>query len=71
MPGAQVGLPALLALLAGGACCAPLLLIWLGLPIAGAVAGIAPVLIPASALLLVAGLWGLARSLDKYPTSAA
>lgn len=65
-PGARVGLVAALpALLAGGACCAPVLLIWLGLPIAGAVAGIAPLLIPASALLLLVGLWGLARSLTR------
>lgn len=54
-------LAALPALLAGGACCAPLLLIWLGLPIAGTVAGVAPWLIPLSVVLLLAGLIGLAR----------
>ncbi|EPC01141.1 hypothetical protein L861_11240 [Litchfieldella anticariensis FP35 = DSM 16096] len=60
---AGVGLfAAVPALLAGGACCAPLVLIWLGLPIAGAVASIAPLLIPVAIALLLAGLWGLARS---------
>jgi hypothetical protein len=52
------------ALLAGGACCAPLVLIWLGLPIAGAAASLAPVLIPLAVLLLLAGLWGMAQQLD-------
>ncbi|GGX86524.1 hypothetical protein GCM10007160_12310 [Litchfieldella qijiaojingensis] len=62
--GASAGFfAAIPALLAGGACCAPLVLIWLGLPIAGAVAGIAPVLIPAAIVLLLVGLWGLSRSL--------
>lgn len=61
---AGVGLfAAVPALLAGGACCAPLVLIWLGLPIAGGVASIAPLLIPVAIALLLAGLWGLARSL--------
>ncbi|SDL37329.1 hypothetical protein SAMN05192555_10451 [Franzmannia pantelleriensis] len=45
------------ALLAGGACCAPLILIWLGLPIAGALAGMAPYLVPGALLLLSVGLW--------------
>jgi hypothetical protein len=57
-------LAAIPALLAGGACCAPLVLIWLGLPIAGAVASLAPLLIPLAVLLLLAGLWGMARWLD-------
>lgn len=47
------GLPALLA---GGACCAPLALIWLGLPLAGALASLTPWLIPLAALLLLASL---------------
>ncbi|MBD3895688.1 hypothetical protein IEI94_07460 [Halomonas sp. ML-15] len=45
------------ALLAGGACCAPLILIWVGLPIAGIVAGVAPLLMPVALLILTAGLW--------------
>lgn len=57
-------LAAIPALLAGGACCAPLVLIWLGLPIAGAVASLSPLLIPLALLLLIAGLWGMARRLD-------
>ncbi|MCG6658127.1 hypothetical protein HOP52_10205 [Halomonas campisalis] len=57
-------LAAIPALLAGGACCAPLVLIWLGLPIAGAVASLAPVLIPLAVVLLLAGLWGMASRLD-------
>ncbi|MFY0992080.1 hypothetical protein [Halomonas sp. C05BenzN] len=52
------------ALLAGGACCAPLVLIWLGLPIAGTLASLAPMLIPVAALLLLGGLWGMARRLE-------
>lgn len=60
--GASAGLFASIpALLAGGACCAPLILIWLGLPIAGAVASITPVLIPVALLLLLAGLWRMAK----------
>ncbi|ATJ83922.1 hypothetical protein ACFPTY_12905 [Halomonas beimenensis] len=51
------GLPALLA---GGACCAPLLVIWLGLPIAGSLAVLAPWLVPLSCLALLLGLWRLA-----------
>lgn len=51
------GLPALLA---GGACCAPLLVIWLGLPIAGGLAVLAPWLVPLSCLALLLGLWRLA-----------
>ena len=57
-------LAALPALLAGGACCAPLVLIWLGLPIAGAVASLAPILIPVSLLLLCVALWVMAKRLD-------
>ncbi|MFC3282695.1 hypothetical protein [Litchfieldella rifensis] len=65
-PVANTGLLAALpALLVGGACCAPLVLIWLGLPIAGAVVSITPVLVPASLLLLLVGLWALARSLEN------
>lgn len=62
-------LAAIPALLAGGACCAPLVLIWLGLPIAGAVVSLAPVLIPVAILLLVAGLAGMARQLEVVGTS--
>lgn len=51
------------ALLAGGACCAPLALIWLGLPLAGALASISPWLIPLAALLLLASLVYLTRAL--------
>ncbi|WP_416137770.1 hypothetical protein ACM26W_14970 [Halomonas sp. HK25] len=57
-------LAAIPALLAGGACCAPLVLIWLGLPIAGAVASLSPLLIPLAVLLLLVGLWGMARRLE-------
>ncbi len=49
-------LSSLPALLAGGACCAPLALIWLGLPLAGALASLTPWLIPLAALLLLASL---------------
>ncbi|RDB43961.1 hypothetical protein DU490_04500 [Halomonas sp. DQ26W] len=56
--GSSTGLLALVpAFLAGGACCAPLILIWLGLPIAGALAGVTPLLVPVALLLLVVGLW--------------
>lgn len=54
------GLAALPALLAGGACCAPLVVIWLGLPIAGSLAVLAPWLIPLSCLALLVGLARLA-----------
>lgn len=57
------------ALLAGGACCAPLMLIWLGLPIAGTVASLAPVLLPGAALMLSVGLWRISRRLA--PSSAS
>ncbi|MCE8041525.1 hypothetical protein HOP60_05055 [Halomonas daqingensis] len=57
-------LGALPALLAGGACCAPLLLIWLGLPFAGALASLAPMLLPVAVLLLLLGLWSAARRLE-------
>ncbi|MDI5934586.1 hypothetical protein [Halomonas kalidii] len=50
-------LGAIPALLAGGACCAPMVLIWLGLPIAGGLASLTPLLVPVALLLLVAGLW--------------
>lgn len=59
--GLMPALAPLPALLAGGACCAPLVVIWLGLPIAGALAGIAPWLVPLGLTLLLAGLVGLAR----------
>ncbi|MBW6389828.1 hypothetical protein [Billgrantia antri] len=57
------------ALLAGGACCAPLLLIWLGLPFAGALASLAPMLLPGAALLLLIGLWGMARRMAQVDDS--
>jgi len=57
-------LGALPALLAGGACCAPLVLIWVGLPIAGTVASLAPVLLPGAALMLAVGLWRISRRLE-------
>lgn len=53
------------ALLAGGACCAPLALIWLGLPIAGVLASLTPLLVPVALLLLVAGLWLSLRRLVR------
>lgn len=56
-------LSSLPALLAGGACCAPLALIWLGLPLAGALASITPWLIPLATLLLLASLAYLAMAL--------
>ncbi|MBF8221488.1 hypothetical protein [Halomonas sp. 328] len=57
-------LAAIPALLVGGACCAPLVLIWLGLPIAGAVVGLTPLLIPLALVLMLAGLWVMSRRLD-------
>ncbi len=64
--GSNLGLLAVLpGLLAGGACCAPLLVIWLGLPVAGAVAGLAPLLVPAALLLLLVGLWLGLRQLAR------
>ncbi|MCL7940247.1 hypothetical protein M8009_08025 [Halomonas sp. ATCH28] len=56
-------LSSLPALLAGGACCAPLALIWLGLPLAGALASLTPWLIPLAALLLLASLAYLTKVL--------
>ncbi|MFY0992269.1 hypothetical protein [Halomonas sp. C05BenzN] len=56
-------LSSLPALLAGSACCAPLVLIWLGLPLAGALASITPWLIPLATLLLLASLAYLAMAL--------
>lgn len=65
--GSGVGLLAALpGLLAGGACCAPLLLVWLGLPVAGAVAGLAPLLLPLALLLMSVGLWVGLRQLAEY-----
>ncbi|TLF51766.1 hypothetical protein FEI13_07430 [Halomonas urmiana] len=61
-PGGSL-LAALPALLAGGACCAPMLLIWLGLPLAGALIPVLPWLLPLAALLLLASLLILARRL--------
>lgn len=55
------------ALLLGGACCAPLVLIWLGLPLAGAVAGVMPILLPLAVVAMLVGLWRLARRLDRPP----
>ena len=54
------GLAALPALLVGGACCVPLLAVWLGLPIAGGLAVLAPWLIPLAYLALLLGLVRLA-----------
>lgn len=45
------------ALVAGGACCAPALIILLGLPGLGALAGLFDWLIPISIILLVASRW--------------
>ncbi|SFT39555.1 hypothetical protein [Halomonas saccharevitans] len=56
-------LAALPALLAGGACCAPMVLIWLGLPLAGVLIPVLPWLLPLAALLLLASLGMLARRL--------
>lgn len=56
-------LSSLPALLAGGACCAPLVLIWLGLPLAGALASMTPWLIPLATLLLLASLVYLTMAL--------
>ncbi|MDR5865534.1 hypothetical protein [Halomonas koreensis] len=53
-------LAGLSALLAGGACCAPLLAIWLGLPLAGGLAVLAPWLVPLAYAALALGLWRLA-----------
>lgn len=64
--GTLAGIPALLA---GGACCAPLALIWLGLPIAGTVASISPFLVPLALVMLLAVLWRLARVLAPLPPS--
>lgn len=64
--GSSTGLLAAVpALLAGGACCAPIVLIWLGLPIAGVLAGLTPLLVPVALLLLVAGLWLSLRRLVR------
>ncbi|MDZ7851105.1 MAG: hypothetical protein U5L98_00255 [Halomonas sp.] len=60
--GTLAGIPALLA---GGACCAPLVLIWLGLPIAGTVASISPLLVPLALVILLVVLWRLAKSLTS------
>lgn len=64
-------LASLSALLTGGACCAPLLLVWLGLPVAGAVAVLAPLLIPVSLVLLMISLWRLARHVMATPAGAS
>ncbi|WP_442488272.1 hypothetical protein [Halomonas litopenaei] len=58
--GGLAALPALPALLAGGACCAPLLAIWIGLPIAGGLAVLSPWLVPLSFAGLALALWRLA-----------
>lgn len=64
--GSRTGLLAAIpALLAGGACCAPIVLIWLGLPIAGVLTSLTPLLVPVALLLLVAGLWLSLRRLAK------
>jgi len=69
--GSNVGVLAVLpGLLVGGACCAPLLLIWLGLPIAGAVAGVAPLFLPLALFLLSIGLWLGLRQLSEHEESA-
>jgi len=57
-PGGHVGLIASVpALLAGGACCAPALLLLIGIPALGALAGLFAWLIPLSLALLVASRW--------------
>lgn len=61
-PGGSL-LAALPALLAGGACCAPMVLIWLGLPLAGVLSPLLPWLLPLAVLLLLASLATLARRL--------
>ena len=48
---------ALPALLAGGACCAPALLLLIGVPALGAFVGLFPWLIPLSFVLLIIGRW--------------
>ena len=66
-PGGSL-LASLPALLAGGACCAPMVLIWLGLPLAGVLIPVLPWLLPLAALLLLASLGMLARRLaDATP----
>jgi len=66
--GAGLGLlGSLPALLVGGACCAPLVLVWLGLPLAGTLAGLSSWLLPLALLLLSTGLWAMARRLSRLP----
>lgn len=58
VPGARTGLLASVpALLAGGACCAPALLLLVGIPGLGALAGLFAWLIPLSLALLLASRW--------------
>lgn len=58
VPGARAGLwAALPALLAGGACCAPALLLLVGLPGLGAFAGLFAWLVPLALALLAASRW--------------
>jgi len=57
-PGAGTGaLAALPALLAGGACCAPALILLIGLPSLGAVAGLFSWLVPVAMVALAASRW--------------
>lgn len=63
VPGARTGLLASVpALLAGGACCAPALLLLVGIPGLGALAGLFAWLIPLSLALLLASRWWQRRS---------
>lgn len=58
VPGARAGvLSAVPALVAGGACCAPALLLLIGIPALGALAGLFGWLIPVSLALLIASRW--------------
>lgn len=58
VPGARTGLLASApAMIAGGACCAPTLLLLIGIPGLGAVAGLFAWMIPLSLALLIASRW--------------
>lgn len=63
--GSVSGLPAVLVpLLAGGACCAPSLVLVLGLPVSGTLMSFFPYLLPVSYLLLVGNLLYLLSQLS-------
>lgn len=55
--GGTVAAGTLPALLAGGACCAPALLLLIGIPALGAFVGLFAWLVPLSFVLLIAGRW--------------